>query len=81
MAPIVHGLEEQYGDRVDFLYLDIEDAGTRHARERLGFEATPHFFLLSAQGVVLGAWQGVRPRSVLESPLREVSASGRPLSP
>jgi thioredoxin-like negative regulator of GroEL len=78
MAPIVHGLERQYSDRVDFLYLDTEDAATRDARSRLGFKATPHFFLLSPDGAVLGEWQGVQPRSVLDSALREVS-SPKPL--
>ena len=74
MAPIVHGLERQYSDRVDFLYLDIEDEATREARSRLGFKATPHFFLLSTDGTVLGEWLGVQPRAVLESALREVSS-------
>jgi hypothetical protein len=70
MAPIVHGVEKQYRDSVDFLYLDIEDAATREARARLGFQATPHFFLLSSNGEVLGKWQGVQPRFVLDSALR-----------
>lgn len=73
MAPIVHGLEKQYGGRVDFLYLDIEDAATAEARTRLGFRATPHFFLLSSQGAVIGEWQGVQDRAVLDGALREVS--------
>ena len=70
MAPIVHGLEKKYSDRVDFLYLDIENLATAEARTRLGFTATPHFFLLSPDGAVLGEWQGVQDRSVLESALR-----------
>jgi hypothetical protein len=69
MAPIVHGLEKQYGDRLDFLYLDIEDRATSDAKTRLGFRATPHFFLLSRDGAVLGEWQGVQDRSVLEAAL------------
>lgn len=78
MAPIVHGLEAQYSDRVDFLYLDTDDPATRNARSQLGFKATPHFFLLSPDGAVLGEWQGVQPRSVLDSALRGVS-SPKPL--
>lgn len=73
MAPIVHGLEKKYSRRVDFLYLDIEDAATGAAKARLGFQATPQFFLLSAHGAVLGQWQGVQPRSVLDSALTAVS--------
>jgi thioredoxin-like negative regulator of GroEL len=73
MAPIVHGLERQYGGAVDFLYLDIEDPATVAARERLGFLATPHFFLLDGEGAVVGEWRGVQDRSVLEDALREVA--------
>lgn len=73
MAPIVHGLEKQYSDRVDFLYLDIEDPATAGARTRFGFKATPHFFLLSPEGAVVGEWQGVQDRTVLDRALREVS--------
>ena len=58
---------------MDFLYLDIEDAATAEARTRLGFRATPHFFLLSREGAVIGEWQGVQDRAVLDGALREVS--------
>lgn len=67
MAPIVHGLEQQYGDRVDFLYLDVQDARTDAGKARLGFTATPHFFLLDGKGKVLGEWKGVTERRALES--------------
>jgi thioredoxin-like negative regulator of GroEL len=70
MVPIVHGLEKRYSERVDFLYLDVEDSATTAAKSRLGFRATPHFFLLAADGTVLGEWQGVQARSVLEEALR-----------
>jgi hypothetical protein len=70
MAPIVHGLEQQYSDRVDFLYLNIQDSATAGAKARLGFWATPHFFLLGPDGAVLGEWQGVQERAVLDSALR-----------
>jgi hypothetical protein len=69
MAPMVHGLE-QYSDRVDFLYLNIQDSATVGAKGRLGFRATPHFFLLAPHGAALGEWQGVQVRWVLEGALR-----------
>lgn len=75
MAPIVHGLEREHDGRVDFLYLNIEDPATAEARRRLGFEATPHFFLLAPDGSVRAAWQGVQPRGVLDRALREASGS------
>lgn len=76
MAPIVHGLEQQYAGRVDFLYLDVQDGRTATAKARLGFEATPHFFLLDADGRVLRTWQGVTPADTLESSLRRVIGEG-----
>jgi thioredoxin-like negative regulator of GroEL len=78
MAPIVHGLEQQYDKQVDFLYLDIQDARTAAAKTRFGFKATPHFFLLAPDGTMLDAWQGVQERSILEAALRRVieGASG-----
>lgn len=72
MAPIVHGLEQQYDTRVDFLYLDVQDGRTAPAKARLGFVATPHFFLLDSAGRVLREWQGVIPAYTLESGLRRL---------
>lgn len=74
MMPIVHGLQQEYRGKVDFLYLDVQDPGTLPAMQRLGFVATPHFFLLAIDGSVLGAWQGVQDEAVLATALREASA-------
>ena len=75
MAPIVHGLELQYRTQVDFLYLDVQDPRTNAAKARFGFSATPHFFLLDGQGNVLGEWQGVTQRRMLENGI--LAAMGR----
>ncbi len=74
MAPIVHGLEQQYEAQVDFLYLDVQDARTNAGKARLGFSATPHFFLLDGQGKVLGEWQGVTDRRMLENGILAAAA-------
>ncbi len=50
MAPVVHGLEKKYSGRVQFLYLDTSDPRTENAREKLGFDATPHFFYAGTAG-------------------------------
>ena len=75
MAPSVHGLEQQYGKQVDFLYLDVADPGVERAKAELGFRATPHFFLIDSQGAVLNEWQGVTDVSVLEDGLRRAAAA------
>ena len=75
MMPIVHGLQQQHGDKVDFLYLDVQDPRSSAAKERLGFTATPHFFLLAPGGSVLRQWQGVQDESVLANALQDAVAN------
>lgn len=67
MAPIVHGLEDEYEDRIDFVYLDVSDPQVEPLLTEFGFESTPHFFLRSADGHVIWSKQG----SVGEDELRE----------
>jgi thioredoxin-like negative regulator of GroEL len=65
MAPVVHGLAKQYAGQVDFLYLYVGDPRNRQALDRLGFVATPHFFLLAADGTPVAQMRGVVPRDSL----------------
>ena len=59
MLPVVHGLESQYGEQIDFVYLDIDDAGTQTLKNELGYRVQPHFFLVDGDGVVIQQWLGV----------------------
>ncbi len=74
MAPIVHGLESEWESRVEFLFVNVADSTTAAARARLGFDATPHFFFLSATGEVKGDLQGVMPRDTLVARLTALTA-------
>ncbi len=58
MAPIVHGLEAEYSDRMDFAYLDIDNPANDEFERQLGFRVQPQFFLLDAQGNVIQQWLG-----------------------
>ncbi len=58
MAPIVHGLEDRYTDRMTFSYLDIDDPATAPFRSALGFRYQPELYLLDAQGTVIQKWVG-----------------------
>lgn len=58
VAPTVHGLENMYGDEVAFIYLDRDDPATLSIQEQLGYTYQPHFFLIDANGIVLGQWRG-----------------------
>ncbi|NOT07324.1 MAG: hypothetical protein HOP28_03875 [Gemmatimonadales bacterium] len=74
MAPIVHGLEQEWGQRVDFIYLDVADSANTAAKHRFGFRATPHFFLLGPDGSVQRTWQGRVERDTLAVALRGLVA-------
>ena len=58
MAPIVHGLEVEYFDRIKFVYLDVDDPANADLLQRLGYSYQPHFFLIDGQGAVLQQWLG-----------------------
>ena len=79
MAPVVHGLEQEYAGRVDFLYLNVAEARNDSAEQALGFASTPHFIFLRADGSRVRAIQGVHPadslRGALDALLREVSSA------
>ena len=58
MAPIVAGLEREYGSRVEFVFLDIDNPKSEILQRLLGFEREPHFFLINGAGKVLYEWIG-----------------------
>lgn len=53
IAPTVHGLEQIYGDRVNFVYLDRDDPATAEFQAQLGYVYQPHIFILDGDGNVL----------------------------
>ncbi len=69
MAPIVHGLEDKYKDRANFVYLDIDDEKTELFRQSLQFYYQPHIFLLDAEGNILQQWIGYVQQPELEAAL------------
>jgi hypothetical protein len=58
MAPIVHGLEAEYSERINFVYLDIDDPANSDLLSFLGYRYQPHFFLIDGDGKVLIQWLG-----------------------
>jgi thiol-disulfide isomerase/thioredoxin len=58
MAPVVHGLEQEWGEQIRFVYLDIDDPRTDPFKEALGYRVQPHFFLLDAEGRAVEQWLG-----------------------
>ena len=58
MAPVVHGLEAEYYDQVEFSYLDIDDPANDDIKRILGFRVQPQFFLLNENGEIIHQWFG-----------------------
>jgi len=69
MAPVVHGLEARYSDRIAFIYLDIDDPRTAPFKSRLGYLVQPHIFMLDGQGEILQQWLGMVSEADLEAAL------------
>jgi len=55
---MVHGLEREYGEQIEFVYLDIDDPNTEAAKQKYGYRVQPHFFLVDANGEVVQEWLG-----------------------
>ena len=58
MAPIVHGLEQEYSDRIDFVRFNIDDPKTDEAKRQYGYRYQPHFFLVDRSGRIIESWLG-----------------------
>ena len=52
----MHGLQREYGERITFVRVNIHLQETRALQEDLGFTLAPEFFLLDADGKILGHW-------------------------
>jgi thioredoxin-related protein len=58
MAPIVHGLESEFYNQMNFVYLDIDDSANSDLLNALGFRYQPHFFLIDGEGNIIEQWLG-----------------------
>lgn len=72
MRPIVNGLEAEYGDRIDFRYLNAEDGGQGEAAFRdYALRGHPTLVFVAAGGEVAWIRPGIIPEEELE---REILA-------
>ena len=58
MEPIVHGLEEEHQDRIDFLYIDREDPVNAEIVNKYSITTQPIFILLNTEGEEVNRWYG-----------------------
>jgi hypothetical protein len=70
----VHGLEQQYGQSINFIYLDIDDPRNDDFKRQLGYRVQPHMFLLDGTGEELGQWLGLVGRDELDAALQGVGS-------
>lgn len=69
----MHGLESVWSDRVNFVYLDIDDPNTEPFKSALGYQYQPHIFLLDGGGAILQQWVGYVDGTTLEAALTEAT--------
>jgi len=69
----VHGLEAEWGEQVNFVYLDIDDPATEPFKRELGYRVQPHMFLLDGEGKVLEQWLGYVEGGVIEAALQQAT--------
>jgi hypothetical protein len=68
----VHGLEFEYYDRINFVYLDIDDPANDRFEDVLGFRYQPQVFILGGEGQVLYEWIGAPSRDELVAAFGDV---------
>lgn len=67
----MHGLEAEWQDEIDFVYLDIDDPRTESFKRELGYRYQPHLFLLDEGGNILQQWLGMVAADDLEDAFLE----------
>jgi thiol-disulfide isomerase/thioredoxin len=89
LAPVILGLESKYNDRMNFIYLDVDDARTAILQKKFSYRliARPRTFLIDGMGVILRDWTGYVALEELQQaidsvvPATVVPATVAPVSP
>jgi len=77
MEPIVHGLENEYGEQLDFIYYDIDAPDSADAMQEYNFRVQPHFILLDVNGEIIQEWFGAVPVDQFVTAFDETLASAQ----
>ena len=77
MAPVILGIEDEFGNQMNFIYLNIDDPRTTPIQHELGyvFSSLPHLILIDGSGVVMREWIGYVSADELEEVILEVLGS------
>ena len=68
----MHGLEVEYYDKINFVYLDIDDPANDDFKKELKFRYQPQLFLLDGNGEILYQWIGPIPREEFVAAFEDV---------
>jgi len=74
LAPIGHGVDAEYYDRINFIYLDIDDPANETFKDILDFRYQPQLILLDGNGQILYQWVGQIPREEFVAAFENVLA-------
>jgi hypothetical protein len=57
-VPTVRGLEQEYGERIEFVRVNVLDASSAPLMRQLGFSTTPELYLVDTSGRIVRFWDG-----------------------
>ncbi len=72
LAPTIHGLEADYGDRLNFIYLDIDNPANDQFKKQLGYKMQPEFFLLDQRGNIIQQWSSTVTKNELRATIEAI---------
>jgi thiol-disulfide isomerase/thioredoxin len=69
MAPDIEALKEQYGDRINFVMLNVDNSKWLPEILHYRVDGIPHFVFLNQDGEAVASTIGEQPRSIMEANL------------
>ena len=70
----MHGLEVEYFDRINFIYLDVDDPANENFKDQFGFRYQPQMILLDGKGQVVQQWIGPIPKEEFVTAFKAILA-------
>ena len=68
----MHGLEAEYYNQINFVYLDVDDPANDGFKNQFKFRYQPQMVLLDGEGQIVKEWIGPIPREEFVAAFEEV---------